>query len=238
MWKIDRGVSGAVKGHIEYVHDGRFSFSPLPIFDNTSVRQKVADTFSVSYNLVDGYNMGLPQDSDVPDMDDTKVTRPFPAPTRQVAGEVNGVKTDVMSMSFADKIMITITQNGRLAQWVCFLPYLGRIPIQRRSMLTQPQVTVPLHSDNPTHTDPYFQTLRSDDDALLPSARFQPRTLLGAGGSDRETLGQLYASQIATAIATKTPDESRSLMLGLGLAKADIDRDVFLQIIDLVLRVL
>ncbi|KEF61470.1 uncharacterized protein A1O9_03036 [Exophiala aquamarina CBS 119918] len=148
-------------------------------------------------------------------MDDSKVTIPFPASTRQVVGEVNGVKTDVMSISFADKIMITVTQDGRLAQWI----------------------TVPLLSDNPTQSDPYFQTIQSED-ALVPSARFQPRTLLGAGGSDRETMGQLYASQIATAIATKSPEESRSLMLGLGLAKAEMDRDVFLQIIDLVLKVL
>jgi proteasome assembly chaperone 3 len=49
---------------------------------------------------------------------DVNAALPYPAPTRQVAGEVNGVKTDVTSMSFADKIMITITQHGRLAQWV------------------------------------------------------------------------------------------------------------------------
>ena len=60
---------------------------------------------------------------------------------------------------------------------------------------------------------------RSGDDALLPSTRFSPRTLLGAGGTDRETTGQLYASQIANAITTKSPEESRSLMLGLGLPK-------------------
>ncbi|EXJ72434.1 uncharacterized protein A1O5_04938 [Cladophialophora psammophila CBS 110553] len=160
--------------------------------------------------------MGLPQDYGIADMDDTKVTIPFPAPTKQVAGEVNGVKTDVMYISFADKIMITITQNGRLGQWV----------------------TVPLLSDNPTHSDPYFQTSRSGDDALLPSTRFSPQTLLGAGSSGREAMGQLYASQIADAIVTKTPDESRALMLGLGLAKVELERDVFLQIIDLVLSVL
>lgn len=71
--------------------------------------------------------MGLPQDYEPANMDDTKVTIPFPAPTKQVAGEVNGVKTDVMSISFADKIMITITQNGKLAQWVCFFPYLIKV---------------------------------------------------------------------------------------------------------------
>jgi proteasome assembly chaperone 3 len=100
------------------------------------------------------------------------------------------------------------------------------------------KITVPLFNDNPTQSDPYFQTNRSGDDALLPSSRFSPRILLGAGGSDREAMGQLYASQIASAIATKTPDESRSLMLGLGFAKVDMDRDVFLQVIDLVLSVL
>ncbi len=62
--------------------------------------------------------MGLPQDYGMADLGETKVTIPFPAPTKQIAGEVNGVKTDVMHMSFADKILITVTQNGRLSQWV------------------------------------------------------------------------------------------------------------------------
>jgi proteasome assembly chaperone 3 len=182
--------------------------------------------------------MGLPQDYGMADIDETQVTIPFPAPTKQVAGEVNGVKTDVMHMSFADKIMITVTQNGRLSQWVCTLSQRGHPVYLSCLKLTWEKVTVPLLSDNPTQSDPYFQTLRSEDDSLLPSARFSPRILLGAGGSDREAMGQLYASQIANAIVTKSPEESRPLMLGLGLAKVDVDRDVFLQIIDLILSVL
>jgi proteasome assembly chaperone 3 len=51
-------------------------------------------------------------------------------------------------------------------------------------------------------------------------------------------MGQLYASQIAHAVTTKNPSESRSLMLGLGLAKVDMERDTFLRIVDLVLQVL
>jgi proteasome assembly chaperone 3 len=43
---------------------------------------------------------------------------PFPAPTKQVAGIVNGVQTDVMVMTFSDKIMLTISQEGRLSHWV------------------------------------------------------------------------------------------------------------------------
>lgn len=62
--------------------------------------------------------MGLPQDYRLSVMEDTRVTLPFPAPTKQVTGKINGTKTDVMYMSFADKILITITQNGRLSQWV------------------------------------------------------------------------------------------------------------------------
>lgn len=43
---------------------------------------------------------------------------PFPAPSKQAKGLVNGVETEVSSMNFSDKIMVTISQGGRLAQWV------------------------------------------------------------------------------------------------------------------------
>ena len=42
----------------------------------------------------------------------------FPAKTKEVAGLVHGVPTDLTSTYFADKILITISQGGRLAQWV------------------------------------------------------------------------------------------------------------------------
>jgi hypothetical protein len=43
---------------------------------------------------------------------------PFPAPAKQGSGLVNGTPTDVSSIYFADKILITISQAGRLSQWV------------------------------------------------------------------------------------------------------------------------
>ncbi|CAG8386793.1 unnamed protein product [Penicillium salamii] len=46
---------------------------------------------------------------------------PFPAATKQVAGLVNGIQTDVSTMSFSDKIMVTISQAGRLSHWVCII---------------------------------------------------------------------------------------------------------------------
>jgi len=51
-------------------------------------------------------------------------------------------------------------------------------------------------------------------------------------------MGQLYASQIASVITTKNPEETRTLVLGLGLGKeagVDADRETFLKIVDLVL---
>jgi hypothetical protein len=59
--------------------------------------------------------MGLPQD---PVMEELSATAPFPAETKQARGDINGLTTEVTSIFFSDKIMITITQEGRLAQWV------------------------------------------------------------------------------------------------------------------------
>lgn len=50
----------------------------------------------------------------------TMADAPFPATTKRTAGEIKGVLTDVMTVGFADKIVVTIVQNGRLAQWVCW----------------------------------------------------------------------------------------------------------------------
>lgn len=44
---------------------------------------------------------------------------PYPAPSKQASGLVNGIATEVCSLNFADKIMLTISQDGRLSQWVC-----------------------------------------------------------------------------------------------------------------------
>lgn len=43
---------------------------------------------------------------------------PYPAPTKQASGSVNGEPTEASCTNFSDKIMITISQGGRLSQWV------------------------------------------------------------------------------------------------------------------------
>jgi len=59
-------------------------------------------------------------------------------------------------------------------------------------------------------------------------------TLLGGSATDRETIGHLYATHIASSIVMKNPDESRSVLLGLGLSKLDTNREQFFDIMDLV----
>lgn len=76
----------------------------------------------------------------------------------------------------------------------------------------------------------------ADDDSLLPLSSLTATSLLGGHSPGQGTIGQLYARQIASAIATKTPNEKRLLVVGLGLATADADRDVFFAIVDLVLQ--
>jgi proteasome assembly chaperone 3 len=67
--------------------------------------------------------MGLSQDYGMDDVL-SEMSLPYPAQTKQVAGEINGIVTNVTSISFSDRIMVTITQAGRLAQWVSKHPSL------------------------------------------------------------------------------------------------------------------
>jgi proteasome assembly chaperone 3 len=85
-----------------------------------------------------------------------------------------------------------------------------------------------------THMIPYDN--QEVDDSLLPLANLTATTLLGGHAPGHETINQVYARQIASSIATKTPHERRLLVLGLGLDSSEPDRDVFFAILDLVLQ--
>ncbi|CAF9928273.1 MAG: hypothetical protein ALECFALPRED_003989 [Alectoria fallacina] len=139
----------------------------------------------------------------------------YPAITKQAASTMDGIHTDVMSTAFSDRIMITITQGGRLAQWI----------------------HISLDSPNPNFADQYMPS-GDDEDALLPMAHLSPKTLLGGSTSERETLGHLYATQIATAIVTRNPEEKRTVLVGLGLSKFEARREVFYDTVDLVMKCL
>lgn len=48
----------------------------------------------------------------------------FPARTREISGLVNNVPTEVTRTDFSDKIIVTISQRGRLSQWVSISLYI------------------------------------------------------------------------------------------------------------------
>jgi proteasome assembly chaperone 3 len=73
---------------------------------------------------------------------------------------------------------------------------------------------------------------------MLPLGHLTPKTLLGAGGEQRETMGHLYASQIASVIATRNPEDTRTVVVGLGLQKVDMDREAFFDLLELIQKIL
>jgi proteasome assembly chaperone 3 len=74
--------------------------------------------------------------------------------------------------------------------------------------------------------------------SLLPMSHLTPKTLLGGGGEERESLAQLYAVQIASFIARSNSDERRTLVLGLGLQKLRPEREAFFDVLELIQKVL
>lgn len=54
--------------------------------------------------------------------------------------------------------------------------------------------------------------------------------------SERNTTGQLIATQIATAVVTKSPEEKRLLVVGMGLEKPALDRAAFMDLVGLILE--
>ena len=80
-------------------------------------------------------------------------------------------------------------------------------------------------------------SLPSMNHGLLPSTHLEPKTLLGGGGEERETFGQLFAAQIASHISLRSPEDRRTLVVGLGLAKADTTREAFFDLMDLARQV-
>ena len=61
---------------------------------------------------------------------------------------------------------------------------------------------------------------------------------MGAGGEQREMVGHLYASQVASTIATRNLEEKRTLLVGFGLHKVDLERETFFDLLELVQKVI
>lgn len=97
------------------------------------------------------------------------------------------------------------------------------------------EIHIPLDSENPNRADRHLPA-DSEDDGLLPLPYLNPITLLGGATPDREIMGRLYGTQIASAIATRNPGDNRVVVIGLGLGKIEADRESFFDIMELVLK--
>lgn len=93
---------------------------------------------------------------------------------------------------------------------------------------------MPLDPSNPNRADQHLP-VDSADGGLLPLSYLTPKTLLGGADPDREMIGHLYATQIASAIANKNLEDTRVVVVGLGLNKTQADRETFFDIMELVL---
>ncbi|CAD6445079.1 89321010-db96-4749-84f0-b60b21ba616a [Sclerotinia trifoliorum] len=100
---------------------------------------------------------------------------PFPARSKTASATINGVLTDVSCMYFADRILVTICQGGRLGQWI-------QIPLTSASP-TSFDTAIPLPSSTSTLT-----SISNGANMILPLEHLTPRTLLGAAGKERGLL--------------------------------------------------
>ncbi|KAI0119331.1 hypothetical protein F4814DRAFT_447144 [Daldinia grandis] len=139
------------------------------------------------------------------------VEAPFPAQSKAATGPVDGVATEASVLHFSDKILVTLSQEGRLSQWI----------------------QVPLSAPSPASID-----MALANPSLLPLSHLTPKTLLGGGGEERESLAQLYAVQIASHIARRNSDENRTLVVGLGLKTLKPGREAFFDVLELIQKVL
>lgn len=141
----------------------------------------------------------------------------FPAPTRTTSGLVKEVPTDVSCTSFSDKILLTVSQAGKLAHWV----------------------HVPLATTSTDPMNPGMFHNHDESNELLPMTHLTATTVLGGTKRDDEIVGQTLATTVGSAILMKKPQEERMLVLGLGLNEASgMGRTEFDAVVGLVLQCL
>ncbi|KAF2727903.1 hypothetical protein EJ04DRAFT_450397 [Polyplosphaeria fusca] len=152
--------------------------------------------------------------------DYTVTASSYPATTKCASSTIQGTDTIATLVSFADKILITITQNGRLAHWI-------HVPLDisgtESSLISNP------------YLEPEDEVPPSD---LLPMHHLTATTILGGTIPGLDTLGQTLATQVASAILTQNSSEKRMVVFGLGLERNMIEREHYSELVGLVLGIL
>ncbi|KAK4580249.1 hypothetical protein LTR86_000452 [Recurvomyces mirabilis] len=145
---------------------------------------------------------------------------PSPFPAKRL---VSGHQTTITSINFTDKLLITISQAGRLSHWV-------HVPLATASA----DQIAPSSGNNSSglgSVDP--------ESALLPRSDLTATTVLGGTKREEEVVGQTLGTVIGSAVLMKRAGEQRLLVLGLGLVDTvGLGREGFEEVVGLVLDVL
>lgn len=137
-----------------------------------------------------------------------------------IVRELEGVSTDVLLQSFSDRILVLVTQLGKVGSLVSISLNYDDLSLTE----TQTQATIPstmplLPPPPPDPSQPNVVPLP------IPPPSLQLTPLLGSAPSERiQTLHSLYTSQIATLVWTMEGADllevdRRPVVVGLALAK-------------------
>ena len=81
-------------------------------------------------------------------------------------------------------------------------------------MLTDKQISISLSNPLPT---PVVPDDDDEDGSENTPSHLNPRFLLGSANDPRGEIAQLYAVQIASLVVKQSPQEGRTLIIGVGL---------------------
>jgi proteasome assembly chaperone 3 len=146
------------------------------------------------------------------------ILTPFPARSRSKTAPILDIPTTANSLLFSDKILITLSQHGRLAHWI----------------------HVPLSPSQASDSTLSITSQINPETALLPDTHITATTILGGTIPRLDTLGQTLATSLASAIRSRSPHEGRMLVLGLGLDRKmeGVGGEEFAELVGLVLDLL
>ena len=167
--------------------------------------------------------------------------------TSQVQKEINSVNTEILVQRFADRILVLVTQLGKVGSLVCVLsrPIILRVdsPVYQKVQVTLPS-NASLASDEPQDNEMLTATTSPYRPLPPPPVSIELTPLFGSAPTvDEKPLYDLYASQIATVVwIVEGGSEAigsilQPVIVGLALKRTgdcrDINSGMFHGIIDL-----
>ena len=143
---------------------------------------------------------------------------------KQSSKDINGIKTEVVLQPFADRILILITQLGKVGNLV----RLRKLTTIKTNTDSHTKIQASIPQTAPLLAQPPPGEEGPNGHALPPPPpSIQLTPLLGSAPTDHlRTLHALYASQAATIVWIAEADEGRrSVIVGLALKKTVGDED-------------